>query len=115
MPKTLRRKLRKKLKRTTQKPKFDPEGVGYDMKSALAAGLKPIEGHWQSRIPKTGLLLKGRGHKTWALTVKGEKEAGYIIYKGKGGRYYSKPGKKLKRLKAIRKTIPSYFGITGKF
>jgi len=72
---------------------FDPEGTGYDTESAIKYGLKldPETKHWQSRVPKTGLLLKGRKHKTWNLLEQGEKEAGYEIYKGSDGRYYSKP------------------------
>jgi len=72
---------------------FDPEGEGYDDETATKYGLKPDPKtkHWQSRIPETGLLLKGRKHKTWNLLEKGEKEAGYEIYKHTDGRYYSKP------------------------
>ena len=70
--------------------KFDPEGSGYDYETAESHGMKPDKtGHWSSREPKTGRLLKGRKHKTWHLTEKGEKEAGYKIYK-KGGFYYSR-------------------------
>jgi hypothetical protein len=69
---------------------FDPEGTGYDMEGAKRAGLKPDEtGHWGSRDPKTGMLFKGKGHPTWDKTVQGEREAGYNIIKGEGGRYYS--------------------------
>ena len=69
---------------------FDPEGSGYDMATAKAAGLKPDDtGHWPSRDPNTGQLLKGRGHKTFYLTEEGEAKAGYKIRKGEGGRYYS--------------------------
>jgi hypothetical protein len=69
---------------------FDPEGSGYDMESATKHGLKTDKtGHWPSRVPATGLLLKGRKHPTWPLTEKGEQEAGYEIYK-EGGRYYSR-------------------------
>lgn len=75
------------------KKKFDPEGSGYDYTSAISAGLKPDKtGHWPSRVPggpNEGLLLKGRTHKTWHKTVKGEAKAGYEIYKKKG-RYWSK-------------------------
>ncbi len=72
---------------------FRPMGIGYDYKSAKAAGLKPDKtGHWPSRSPKTGLLLKGRGHPTWHKTVKGEADAGHEIYK-KGKRYYSRKKK----------------------
>ena len=70
---------------------FDPEGEGYDYESAKKAGLGPDEtGHWPSREPKSGLLLKGRKHKTWYLTEKGERAAGYQIF-NHNGRYYSKP------------------------
>lgn len=82
-------------KRPVMEPllEFDPNGTGYDYETARAAGFKPDEtGHWPSRDPSTGLLLKGRGHPTWSKTVKGEKDAGYEIYE-KDGRYYSRPGK----------------------
>lgn len=73
-------------------PAFDPEGTGYDDASAAQYGLAADEtGHFPSRVPQTGLLLKGRGHKTWPLTVAGEEEAGYEIHKGQDGRYYSRP------------------------
>ena len=69
---------------------FDPEGEGYDYETAKKAGLKPDKtGHWPSRVPKTGMLLKGRKHKTWKLTEQGEAAAGYEIFKH-NGRYYSK-------------------------
>ena len=79
-----------------KKSTFDPEGTGYDHASAKSAGIKPdLTGHWQSRDPKTGLILKGKNHPTFYKTVAGEKKAGYEIYKGKNGRYYSrKKGKK---------------------
>lgn len=71
---------------------FNPEGAEYDMESAKRAGLKADEtGHWPSRDPQTGLLLKGRGHETWAKTIEGERAAGMEIYKGPDNRYYSRP------------------------
>ena len=70
---------------------FEPEGSGYDYLTALQYGLGPDdEGHWPSRVPKTGQLLKGRGHPTWFKTEQAEKDAGYIISKGPDGRYYSR-------------------------
>ena len=70
---------------------FDPEGYGYDYDTAKEAGLSPDEtGHWPSRDPRTGLILKGRGHETWDLTEKGEMDAGYQIIK-QNGRYMSVP------------------------
>ena len=69
---------------------FDPEGSGYDYKAAEACGLGPDEnGHWPSRCPKTGQLLKGKKHKTWNLTEQSEREMNYTIYKGEDNKYYS--------------------------
>lgn len=69
---------------------FDPEGDGYDMETAVKAGLKADKtGHWPSREPTSGQLLKGRKHKTFALTIQGEAKAGYRIKKGEDGLYYS--------------------------
>jgi hypothetical protein len=69
--------------------KFNPEGEGYDYKSAKEAGLGPNEeGHWPSRVPQTGLLLKGKKHETWDLLKKEERKAGHMIFK-RDGRYYS--------------------------
>jgi hypothetical protein len=74
-----------------KEPSFDPEGKDYDMNSALAAGLKADEtGHWPSRDPQSGLLLKGRGHETFHKTLEGEANAGMRVYQGKDGRWYSK-------------------------
>lgn len=68
---------------------FDPEGLGYDFESAQIAGLKPDEsGHWPSRDPKTGLILKGMNHPTIDKTLAEEEKLGYKIYK-RDGRYYS--------------------------
>ena len=68
---------------------FDPEGSGYDYKTAKQFGLKPDKtGHWPSRVPSTGLILKGKDHKTWGLTESGEKSKGYKIIR-KSGRYWS--------------------------
>jgi len=84
---------------------FDPEGVDYDYESALRYGIQPDEtGHWQSRIPETGLLLKGRGHKTWPLTVKGEEEAGNKIIL-MNGRYYSFPAELLRQIEEMNKAV----------
>ena len=54
-----------KLKQKVYKP-FDPEGMGYDYTTAELHGIKPdITGHYPSRVPSTGLLLKGKTHPTW--------------------------------------------------
>lgn len=76
---------------------FDPEGSGYDMKTARLAGLKakpqPDDDnrpHWPSRDPETGLLLKGRAHPTFDLGVEHDRREGYGL-EMKNGRYYSQP------------------------
>jgi hypothetical protein len=67
---------------------------GYNYPAAKAAGLGPDStGHWPSRNPDTGEILKGRKHPTIGMTKKGEKEAGYKVTK-KGGTLYSQPKKK---------------------
>jgi len=83
----------------TLKPKadisssFNPEGSGYDYETAKKSGMKRDKrGHMGSRDPKTGKLLKGRKHKTWDKLEKGEKKAGYRVFK-KGKRYYSEQEK----------------------
>jgi hypothetical protein len=101
MKKSAHKKYPRSQKGITQDPRpgaskrpFKVMGTGYDFKSAKRAGLKPDKtGHWPSRDPKTGLLLKGRGHPTWHKTVEGEKKVGYEIYKAKNGRYYSRKKK----------------------
>lgn len=76
--------------RIPQQQTFDPEGTGYDYATARAAGISPDEtGHWGSRDPRTGMLLKGRRHKTFWMTEEAEKKGGYEIYK-ENGRYYSR-------------------------
>jgi len=80
------------LAQTEVASSFDPEGEGYDMESALKAGIKADStGHFASRDPQSGLLLKGANHKTFQKTLDGEEEAGYEVYKNnEDGRYYSR-------------------------
>ena len=71
---------------------FDPEGSGYDYKTAEKYGITPDSSdHYPSREPNTGLILKGKNHPTFNKTLEGEEKAGYVVYKGSDGRYYSKP------------------------
>ena len=75
---------------------FDPEGTGYDYTTAKKYNLGPDEtGHYPSRVPETGRLLKGIKHDTFNLTRKAEKEMGNEIFKGKDGFYYSLPKDRL--------------------
>lgn len=83
------------LKSAAAEPAFDPEGDGYDMTAARQAGLAPAgseagenAGHWPSRVPDTGMLLKGRTHKTFDVGVKADADLGYKLIK-KNGRYYT--------------------------
>tara|TARA_B100002019_G_C21161361_1_gene543478 strand:- start:426 stop:677 length:252 start_codon:yes stop_codon:yes gene_type:complete len=74
--------------------KFDPEGSGYDYATAEKSGLTADKtGHWPSRDPVSGQILKGRKHPTYSLTVESEEKAGYVIKKGSDNRYYSQPKK----------------------
>ncbi|MCK5609083.1 hypothetical protein KAR91_44825, partial [Candidatus Pacearchaeota archaeon] len=79
-------------KRNVSVDEFNPEGNGYDYKSAKIAGLTADQtGHMPSRDPNTGLILKGMSHPTIDQTLIGEQDAGMQIYKAADGRYYSRP------------------------
>tara|TARA_R100000789_G_C3017331_1_gene152726 strand:+ start:518 stop:817 length:300 start_codon:yes stop_codon:yes gene_type:complete len=80
---------------------FDPEGGGYDITSARAAGLKrDSRGHMGSVIPATPkqiskgvpkgsfMVLKGRKHSTFHKAVAGERARGFNVKKI-GTRYFS--------------------------
>ena len=72
--------------------KFDPEGPRYDYEGARKAGLKPDKGgHWPSRDPKSGVIFKGAGHRTFHKTQAGELGAGNETYKSEDGRYRTRP------------------------
>jgi len=82
---------------------FNPEGNGYDYQTAIAFGYGPDRtGHWPSRAPN-GQILKGRKHPTYAKTVSGEKNAGYVIRKMSDGRYYSFTEKEWSEIKKSTK------------
>ena len=78
---------------TDDKP-FDPKGDGYDHKTAKLYGLKPSidpdDGlpHWPSRVPQTGMLLKGKNHPTFDKGVDEDRKLGYGLNM-KDGRYYT--------------------------
>ena len=85
--------------------KFNPEGKGYDIKTAKELGFlkerkmfyrdapPKARHHMPSLDPRTGMILKGRKHETFHKTLAKEKELGNKIIK-KGDRYYSIKGKK---------------------
>src|SRR3990167_4203187 len=88
---------------------FDPEGGGYDYASALAAGISPdTTGHWPSREPTTGLLLKGRKHPTFHKTLAAEKKLGYRVFQGPDGRWYSQPKPPREDIKALLSSVPKF-------
>ena len=75
------------------KRQFNPEGRGYDYAGARAAGLSPNKsGHWPSRDPRSGKILKGWNHPTIGKTKAGEARLGNSIRKV-GKRYYSSKSK----------------------
>ena len=70
---------------------FDPEGEDYDYTTARLSGARAdAEGHWPSKDPVTGMLLKGRRHPTFHKTLEGEAAQGYRVEK-RGNRYFSFP------------------------
>lgn len=70
---------------------FDPEGEDYDYETARAAGIEPdAEGHWSSRDPRTGMMLKGRRHPTFDKGVDQDRRMGYGL-EMQDGRYYTQP------------------------
>jgi soluble lytic murein transglycosylase-like protein len=97
---------------TSMLQQFNPFGSGYDYASATKAGLGPDEtGHWPSRVPDTGLLLKGASHQTWYKTMQGEEQAGYQTT-FKEGRYYSELSDSMLGLKrSVDGTTVSFEGL----
>ena len=107
-------------------PVFNPEGEGYDYKTAdmlinkyplttpkpnkfmgeelgnedaferwvWHPELNDYKKHGASFNPETGMLLKGKKHKTFYLTQQVEDSLNNEIYRGKDERYYSRPRKK---------------------
>jgi hypothetical protein len=77
--------------------RFDPEGAGYDWETAKSIQQRdpsfgPDEtGHWPSRDPRTGQILKGKAHPTFHKTEAAEAQLGLRVFKEKDGRYYSQP------------------------
>lgn len=74
---------------------FDPEGGDYDYATARARGMGPAGseagenmGHWPSRDPETGMILKGRRHPTFDLAIEEDAKLGYRMKK-KDGRYFT--------------------------
>jgi len=68
---------------------FDAYGSGYDYDTARQEGLGPDEsGHWPSRAPSTGMLLKGRKHPTFDKGVDADEDLGYML-SHRDDRYYT--------------------------
>ena len=68
---------------------FDPEGSGYDYKRAKELDYKRDDkGHLPTRDYKTGMILKGKKHKTFSKGVQEDFKKGYQLKK-KGDRYYT--------------------------
>ena len=75
-------------------PVFNPEGSGYDMETALDAGLTRDEiGHMGSLDPRTSMVLKGKSHESWNPMVQTEMSLGNTVeYDPDKGRYFSVEG-----------------------
>ena len=90
-------------KHSTKDPRpgaFDPEGGGYDYRTAKKyPGMAPEKpgDHWKSRIPHgphEGMYVKGRKHPTFQTAVDDDAKMGYILEKRADGRYYTVKKKK---------------------
>ena len=93
--KNLPRNLRNILGMQTGGAVFNPESSGYDMQTALAAGLErdAETGHMGSLDPRTGMVLKGRQHESWNPMAQTEMSLGNTIkYDPDKGRYFSVQG-----------------------
>ena len=64
----------------------------YDVQSAKNAEIykKDASGHYPSRVPSSGLLLKAPWHESYDKMITAEEEMGYEVYQ-KDGRDYSRP------------------------
>ena len=70
---------------------FDPSGSGYDYESAHQAGMGRGEGgHYGSRRPDDGLMLKGVKHPTFDTAISDDNALGYVAQE-RDGRYYTEP------------------------
>ena len=109
------RKISKAKEKSPEKGIKVEKKYGYNYDAAISAGLSPDStGHWPSRDPATGMILKGRKHPTFYKTKAGEKAAGYKIYK-KDGDMYSKPkGANMKGVPHYKKDGTEYKGATHK-
>lgn len=77
----------------TSKEKSTQLKYGYDYEEAKKRGIKrDATGHMQSRVPETGIILKGKKHPTIYKTKKIERALGYKVIK-KGDKLYSKKKK----------------------
>ena len=73
-------------------PYKDFSSSNYDYFNAHPSNAPTEEGgHWSSRNPKTGQLLKRKDHPTFDLMIEGEKQVGYDVIKGLDGNLYSIP------------------------
>ena len=74
--------------------RFDPNGTGYDDETAdwegMEAAQTPDGPHGYSRVPRTGMLLKGRNHPTFDKGVEEDRRLGYGL-EMRDGRYYTQP------------------------
>ena len=64
------------------------QGSDYDYFNAAPENMpSDSTGHWSSRNPYTGQLLKSSNHPTYDLMIQGEKDAGYRIYQNDNREY----------------------------
>jgi len=72
----------------TKREKVVNRKYGYNYEEADRAGIKAdSNGHYPSRNPDTGEILKGKKHPTINKTKKAERKLGYKIRRRKGKLY----------------------------
>lgn len=109
------RKISKAKEKSPEKGVEIEKKYGYNYDAAISAGLSPDStGHWPSRDPATGMILKGRKHPTFYKTKAGEKAAGYKIYKKDGDMYSKLKGANMKGVPHYKKDGTEYKGATHK-
>jgi hypothetical protein len=109
------KKILRAKERSPEKGAKAEKKYGYDYDAAQRAGLSPDStGHWPSRDPSTGRILKGPKHPTFYKTKAGEKAEGYKIYKKDGDMYSKLKGANMKGVPHYKKDGTEYKGATHK-
>ena len=82
---------------------WSPESGDYNYGLAIQGGLSPdSSGHWPSRLPQTGAILKGSKHPTYQKSIEAEKALGNEVI---GGHFSYTPDQAAKLKEAAKQDI----------